>query len=111
MIRQIEAIEDTLFAVWDTHGPLGWRRAFFYRTMTLDGRWLLTEHELPTFDAAIFAKIVRGSYGGAVPEMTLGYFRAHPLTREMSELYENVGAAGTTPFSVIEGGLAGDPRR
>jgi hypothetical protein len=101
------AIQDTLLTAWGVHPefPGGWRSAFFYRTITLDGRWLLTDYEVPIFDVQVFAALVRSECGSPLVQLARDLLMRDPVMRVMSELFEDSPLAPVRlPFQVIEGG-------
>jgi hypothetical protein len=87
--QRIIDMQNVLLTTWglDQFSPVVWRRAFFYRTITLDGRWLLAEHEVPPFDVSLFGQQLFPE--APVSGLARDILMRDPVTRGMSELYQD----------------------
>jgi hypothetical protein len=108
--QRIVDMQNALLTAWGVH-PLApvWRQAFFYRTITLDGRWLLTEPDIPSFDVVWFAQTLPVT--DALGDWLVERLTNDPVTRGMPELFQYITdhAPAQVPQShglrVINGGL------
>lgn len=105
LLARIMDMQNALLTAWGVHptAPVPWRMGFFYRTITLDGRWLLTEHEVPPFDITIFRQLLPNHLGDGERHFLMD----DPVTRRMPELFQEPPApvpAGSPPrLRVIDG--------
>ena len=104
-------MQDALFAAWgvDPGLALCWRQSFFYRTITLDGRWLLTEPNIPSFDVSLFAQLLPRFSTDAGRDLLVESLTNDPVTRQMPEVFQHIAdnapAEASHGLRVINGGL------
>ncbi len=109
LLTRISDMQDVLLAAWgvEPYAPPVWRLGFFYRTLTLDGRWLLTEHEVPPFDVSLFGRLLTPK--APLSGMARDFLMHDPVTRGMSELYQDtrthMRSEPVGRLRVIDGGL------
>ncbi len=98
-VIKFKTVQDTLLTAWGVRRfePLGWREAFLYRTLTLDGRWLLSQYEVPVFNPGAFVALAASEWGWPLPMKVQDALRRHPLTDAMPELYVDGQVAVADP--------------
>jgi hypothetical protein len=112
-LLRLEIIQETLLTVWGVadHWPV-WRYAFLYRSLTLDGRWLLTDQVVPVFDVKLFRTMLEIQWGKPIPADIRKILAQDPRTRIMPELFVDAPASIISPgLRLIPGGLPGSKLR
>jgi hypothetical protein len=107
LFSEIEAMQSVLFAIWRCTGPIGWKKAFFYRTITHDCRRLLTDCEVPAFDPDYFARLVRIENGQPIPAAVRAWLIGDPVIRGIAELASDLADpidARSPTLRLIQGG-------
>ena len=102
-------IQETLLSAWGFEHPES-GRAWLYRALTLDGRWMLTNLQIPVFDLHIFVILLNDSFGWPLSENTKYLLRLNPVTAAMTILFNDhidVSAVRRpSQFRIIPGGLS-----
>jgi hypothetical protein len=83
-------IQTNLLTAWGGNPNLLLGMGWLYRMLTLDGRWLLTEHQFPFFDVNLHAGLLARQFRWPLPDLLRDRLRRHPITARFYVLFSDV---------------------